>query len=137
MPTTCGAGERITVDLDPVSCQDPVSDWVVEATAELVAALRGALEGAPPAGAPRPVTISVLSDRQTAGVDLTAAQEAVCEAARGIAQAVTLEVAPTRFRVNVVLGFRDLPEPVQSAVSFLESAGGAFAAGATLDVRQP
>lgn len=135
MPTTSGAGERITVDLDPASCRDPVAGWVVEATAGLVAALRGVAQGEPPAGAPRPVTVSVLCDRHL-DADHAAAQEAVCEAARGVAQAVTLEIAP-RLRVNVVLGFRDRPEPVQAAVAFLESPGGAFAAGATLDARQP
>jgi hypothetical protein len=110
--------------------EDPAQEWLVDALGDLIAELREQLRDAP-----RPERVALVL---TEPAGTTAQERAVvagaAEALRGIAQSLTLELAPGT-RVNAVLCTED--RGPDEALALLEGPDGGFLAGATLDLRVP
>jgi hypothetical protein len=112
----------------PASFTDAEQAWLVDAQADLIGELRERLRGE---GLPERVAL-VLQEPATADAGERAALAGVAEGLRGIAQALTLELAP-RTRVNAVLCGDEAGQ--HEALALLRDPDGGFIAGATLDLR--
>ena len=113
----------------PASAPDAAQAWLVDAQADLIAELRERLRDP---GRPERVVL-VLREPVPADAGERAALAGAAESLRGIAQALTLELAP-RTRVNAVLCSGDAG--LDDALALLRDPAGGFVAGATLDLRE-
>lgn len=108
--------------------QDPAQEWFVDALGDLIAELREQLRDAP-----RPERVAlVLTEPSGTTPEERAIVAGAAEALRGIAQALTLELAPDT-RVNAVLCTEE--HGPAEALALLEGPDGGFLAGATIDLR--
>lgn len=110
---------------------DPYAEWVTAGTLAVVERLRALQELGEQAARERgPVTVLCAGDRSAAAP----AAEALFEAARGIVQSLTLEPAARALRCNVLRAEDAADERVLTALRYLASSDGGFAAGSTLDL---
>lgn len=113
----------------PAQPEDPVSAWMVDALAALIAAVR---ERAGSIGN-RPTRIAlVLHSPATRDREESAAAEGLASGVRGVAQSLALELAPGTC-VNAVLC--DAAGSPDDELGLLGGPDGGFVTGATLDVR--
>lgn len=124
------------VVLDASSGRDGFSEVVTQPVRSVVSHLRALHEARQAGGATTETVILKVTVPAVDGadVDRLAYHEALLEALRGIAGSMTLELAYTGLRVNVLIA--DEHADLDQTVDFLASDAGGFVAGATLDLRE-
>ena len=112
---------------------DPLRSWVVEGTVTLLETLRGRLDGG--GTGKRRLFVPVVWEPPGLGAAEHEAVSALIGAVRAVVHSATLESSASAVRCNVIVMDETSLGDATSALRFLASSDGAFAAGATFDVR--
>jgi len=130
------SGTQAVVSLSPQPADRPIDfdSAITDTVTALVEDLRRLVEARTAGTTEVNSVVLYVEDPDLHDQEAQAILEALFEAARGIAGSLTLELASTGLRINVVRS-RDSADAA-ATLQFLAAADAAFVAGATLDLRQ-